>query len=84
MALAHATSFFMTDTSCDVDRQRRPSAFDTRANLFMAPALEADVLRELCLVLLVLLNIARGRRETFHAAVQHWPGFGQALGLFSK
>ena len=67
-----------------VDRQRRPSDFDPRADLFMAPALEAGVFRELCLVLSVLLNIARLPYRFFHAAVQHRPGFGACLALFSN
>ena len=50
----------------------------------MEPALEAGVLRELCLVLSVLLNIARAAANLFHAAVQHSLGVGASLALFSN
>jgi len=53
-------------------------------DLFMEPALEAGVLRELCLVLSVLLNIARPPYRFFHAAMQHSLGVGASLALFSN
>jgi hypothetical protein len=49
----------------------------------MAPALEAGVLRELCLVLLGLLNIARAPCRFFHAAAQHKLRLGASFALFS-
>ena len=50
----------------------------------MAPVLEAGVFRESCLVLRVLLNIARGQRSFFRAAMQHDLGVGASLALFSN
>src|SRR5438309_3723163 len=50
----------------------------------MAPDLEAGVFRELCLVLSVLLNIARPPYRFFHAAMQHSLGVGASLALFSN